>query len=80
MCERSHSKCQVCCTCEDCKKCNWGSGFADCCKKCFPSTATVTLENGKQVEMSELKTGDKVQTGKTTLYLKMCLSVCPESE
>ena len=30
---------------------------------CFPSAAKVTLKNGKLVKMSELKTGDKVQTG-----------------
>ena len=30
---------------------------------CFPSASKVTLENGKLVTMSELKTGDKVQTG-----------------
>ena len=30
---------------------------------CFPSIARVNLENGKVVTMSELKTGDRVQTG-----------------
>ena len=30
---------------------------------CFPSTATVNLENGKTVTMSELQVGNKVQTG-----------------
>ena len=30
---------------------------------CFPSAAKVTLKNGKLVTMSELKIGDKVQTG-----------------
>ena len=36
-------------------------GLNDC--SCFPSTATVNLENGKAVTMSELQVGDKVQTG-----------------
>ena len=36
-------------------------GLNDC--DCFPSTATVNLENGKTVTMSELQLGDKVQTG-----------------
>ena len=31
---------------------------------CFPSTARVTLKNGKSITMSELQTGDKVQTGR----------------
>ena len=31
---------------------------------CFPSTASVTMEDGKSVAMSELQTGDKVQTGR----------------
>ena len=30
---------------------------------CFPSTAKVTLNNGKSITMSELEIGDKVQTG-----------------
>ena len=30
---------------------------------CFPATARLTLENGKSITMSELQTGDKVQTG-----------------
>ena len=30
---------------------------------CFPSTATVNLENGRRVKMSELQVGEKVQTG-----------------
>ena len=30
---------------------------------CFPSTAKVTLQNGKTMTMSELQTGDHVQTG-----------------
>ena len=29
--------------------------------RCFPSTATVSLENGKSVKMSELQVTDKVQ-------------------
>ena len=30
---------------------------------CFPSTARVSLENGKSVIMSELQVGDRAQTG-----------------
>ena len=38
-----------------------------CCEctvvpKCFPAEAKVHLENGKLVKMSELQTGDRVQT------------------
>ena len=32
-------------------------------KKCFPSLSKVNLANGKSVRMSELQTGDKVQSG-----------------
>ena len=31
--------------------------------ECFPSVATVKVENGKSVTMSELEIGDRVQTG-----------------
>ena len=30
---------------------------------CFPSMATIKLENGKIITMSELQKGDKVQIG-----------------
>ena len=30
---------------------------------CFPSLATIKLENGKIITMSELQKGDKVQIG-----------------
>ena len=36
---------------------------ADCDENCFPSAANVLLENGKTITMSELQTGDRVQTG-----------------
>ena len=36
---------------------------------CFPSTSRVNLVNGKSVTMSELKIGDKVQTGRDS-YLE----------
>ena len=36
----------------------------DCCKcKCFPASASVSLENGQSVTMENLKKGDKVPTG-----------------
>ena len=31
---------------------------------CFPSVSRVQLKNGKSISMSELKIGDKVQTGR----------------
>ena len=33
-------------------------------KSCFPSMSKIKLENGKIIPMSELQTGDRVQTGK----------------
>ena len=36
---------------------------------CFPSTARVTLENGKSVTMSELRKGDKVEAGKKLSFV-----------
>ena len=32
-------------------------------KKCFPGSASIKLENGRSVRMSELQVGDRVQTG-----------------
>ena len=41
---------------------------------CFPSSATVSLENGKSVTMSQLQIGDQVQTGTDSqIYLIMYL-------
>ena len=37
--------------------------FFEAGRSCFPSTATVKVENGKSLAMSELQIGDKVQTG-----------------
>ena len=37
-------------------------GRCDFCV-CFPGTARVSLENGETVQMSDLRKGDKVQTG-----------------
>ena len=37
-----------------------------CQEVCFPSSARISLENGKKVTMSELQIGDRVQTGKIT--------------
>ena len=34
-----------------------------CVRRCFPASARLTLENGDSVTMSELQTGDRVQTG-----------------
>ena len=41
---------------------NWQCS-GTCRADCFPSTAKVTLENGKSIKMSELQVGDRVQTG-----------------
>ena len=38
---------------------------------CFPSSARVSLEDGKSVLMSDLKIGDKVQTGKAMVLEKI---------
>ena len=42
---------------------------------CFPSTARATLENGKSVTMSELETGDKVQTGRNISF-SLLIQIC----
>ena len=44
------------------------------CGECFPATARLSLENGKSVTMSELRVGDRVQTGNGINYchLQMC--------
>ena len=59
--------------CDDCSNRNHGAVCGlnynrdDCCTypepACFPASARVSLENGKSIQMSELKVGDKVQTG-----------------
>ena len=36
----------------------------NCSSPCFPSEASLILENGTSVAMSQLQVGDKVQTGK----------------
>ena len=55
------------CGCK-CGMCESREGTLNCCtctgkKTCFPSSARVSLENGKTVRMSELQIGDRVQTG-----------------
>ena len=40
---------------------------------CFPASATLRLENGNLVRMSELQVGDRVQTG-TSLYCILSFS------
>ena len=42
---------------------------------CFPSAATVILEDGQSVTMSDLQIGDKVQTGKYTMILSYFLTL-----
>ena len=39
---------------------------------CFPATASVTLENGKQIAMAELQVGDQV---KTRMFMNITLLV-----
>ena len=38
-----------------------------CSDPCFPGIAKAMLQSGKSVMMSELKTGDQVQTGNTLI-------------
>ena len=42
---------------------------------CFPSTASLNLQNGKSVTMSKLQIGDKVQTGKNIGFIMFWLYV-----
>ena len=51
------------CYCEEQDLCECDTGCCDCGGSCFPSTARLTLENGKFKTMSELNMEDKVQTG-----------------
>ena len=51
------------CYCQDKGECDCDTGCCECGNGCFPSTARLTLENGKFKTMSELNMGDKVQTG-----------------
>ena len=47
-------------------KCCWPYKNRDDCyvsEACFPSTAKLSLGNGKTVAMSELQVGDRIQTG-----------------
>ena len=64
--DRKGYKCNPC-SCEQQNKCQCHDdhGRVYCCEcgSCFPSTARVSLENGKSLTMSELQTGDRVQTG-----------------
>ena len=53
------------CYCEEHNLCECDTGCCQC-GNCFPSTARVSLENGKVKTMSELNVGDRVQTGKST--------------
>ena len=39
---------------------------------CFPATASVTLENGKQIAMAEVQVGDQV---KTSMFMNITLLV-----
>ena len=49
------------------------TGLCGCCecrdRTCFPSGARVSLENGASVSMTELKVGDKVQTGEIIMFI-----------
>ena len=66
----------ACCPCNcDCGRCAFGVTIYDIvpsccpCAPCFPGEASVSLENGKSLTMSELQIGDKVQTGKCKCFL-----------
>ena len=43
------------------------------CKKCFPATSLVNLQDGKSVPMSHVQVGDMVQTGKVIFFTKPIL-------
>ena len=67
-----HERCEAAYTCKV-DRCCWDKEYnKECCLPdddcydpgCFPSMARVSLENGKSATMSELRVGDKVQTGK----------------
>ena len=57
-----------------------GNTDNECCKcinrtpGCFPAEARISLENGKAVKMSELKVGDRVQTGKKSVTISEFLT------
>ena len=59
------------CDVDGCKNNCWPDIFS-CCdcgsSSCFPSTSKVNLESGKSVTMSELQLGDRVKTGKKSLF------------
>ena len=59
-----HNDKYICPLCECEETCvNWFTLRRESCGSCFPSSATVNLENGKSRAMSDLQIGDKVQTG-----------------
>ena len=52
-----------------------GQAYPECCScdsddssDCFPSSARLSLGDGQSVLMSDLKIGDKVQTGEDVLW------------
>ena len=53
------------------KQCDISCSLSDSGGGCFPSTATVQLQNGKMVKMSELQIDDQVKTG--TLHKHECI-------
>ena len=49
-----------------------------CCQcSCFPSTARVSLENGRSVTMDQLQIGDRIRTGKKSVTLSVGTHGCP---
>ena len=53
--------------------CEWCESVEACCNcpvstLCFPATATVNLANGTSTNMSQLRKGDKVQTGRFSSF------------
>ena len=69
------------CGLQGCKACKV-SGFVppyhccNCSSTCFPSEASLILENGKSVAMSQLQVGDKVETGKlnSTYFVQILIA------
>ena len=72
--------CEYAYKCEEVNCCYPTSKEEECGGTCLPSTARVSLENGKSVAMSELRVGDRVQTGeKKFIVSNMAVSIKSKS-
>ena len=78
--------CQEYYNCDSAFRCYKSGWIADCCwpvedddicvydTGCFPSSAMLSLGNGKTMVMSELEVGDRVQTGMNKYRLTLSKS------